>query len=167
MRPAIVWADVLSLPYNALGPDDRMWSMDPIVVFGYTDGRAHIADRAAVPLQVSAAQLAQARGRVKKDKHRVLALGTPNLEKLPGAIEQGIRQCIAHYTEAPPKGARHNFGLAAYERWADMLTNTRNKQSWQRLLPPGRRMYAGLAEQVLVVAELEREAIELMQQAMR
>ncbi|GMR10457.1 MAG: hypothetical protein BMS9Abin28_1278 [Anaerolineae bacterium] len=31
------------------------------------------------------------------------------------------------------------------QMWAMMLTNTRNKQSWERLLDPGSRMYAALA----------------------
>lgn len=144
-RPAILWADVFGLPYNALEHDERMWTMNPIVVFGFDDGYAHIADRAAVPLKVSAEQLARARGRIKKDKHRVLALEPPNWERLPAAVEHGLRDCIALYTEAPPKGARHSFGFAGYDRLAEMLTNTRNKQSWARQLAPGRRMYAALA----------------------
>jgi hypothetical protein len=48
------------------------------------------------------------------------------------------------YTEAPPKGARKNFGFAAYEHWAEMLVNTRNKQSWARYFPAGSRLYAAL-----------------------
>ena len=75
--------------------------------------------------------------RVKKGKYRVLALGATDLSKLPNAIQKGIWQCIALYTEAPPKGGRDNFGFAAYEKWGKMLTNTRNKQSWERMLAPG------------------------------
>lgn len=144
-RPAIVWADQFSLPYNALPADEPMWAMMPIVVYGYQDGKVNIADRAGRPLSATAADLAAARARVKKDKFRVLALGAPDFNKLPGAIQKGIWQCITLYTEAPPKGGRHNFGFAAYEKWAKMLTNTRNKQSWDRLLAPGSRMFAALA----------------------
>jgi hypothetical protein len=72
-------------------------------------------------------------------------LGKPNLSKLTEAIEQGIRQCIRLYVEPPPKGGRDSFGFAAYEKFEAMLTNKRNKQSWQRLLPVGSRMYAALA----------------------
>ena len=82
---------------------------------------------------------------MKNDRFKVIALDGPDLSKLPGAIRKGIWQCIALFTEAPPKGGRDNFGFAAYEKLAAMLTNTRNKQSWERLLPPGRRMYAALA----------------------
>jgi hypothetical protein len=144
-RPAIVWADMFSLPYNGLKMDDQMWAMMPVVVYGYEDGRVHIADRSSAPFSVSADALAQARARVKKDRFRVLALGQPDRDKLPNAIRKGIWQCISLYTEAPPKGGRDNFGFAAYKKLAAMLTNTRNKQSWERLLPPGRRMFAALA----------------------
>ena len=144
-RPAIVWADVFGLPYNALSHDEQMWAMLPIVVHGHTDSEIHIADRSSQSLLITNSELATARARVKKDKYRVLALGAPDLSKLPGAIQKGIWQCIALYTEAPPKGGRDNFGFAAYEKLAKMLTNTRNKRSWERMLAPGSRMFAALA----------------------
>ena len=144
-RPAIVWADMFGLPYNALTPGAQMWAMMPIVVYGIEGELVHIADRASTALTVSVEELARARARVKKDRFRVLALGAPDLSKLPGAIRKGIWQCIALFTEAPPKGGRDNFGFAAYEKLAAMLPHTRNKQSWERLVPPGRRMYAALA----------------------
>lgn len=144
-RPAIVWADAFSLPYNALAPDEGMWAMEPIVVYGVEGGMVHIADRSQQPLTVTVEELAAARARIKKDRFRVLGLGEPNLSRLPQRIEEAIGQCVSLFLDAPPKGARDNFGLAAYTKLASMLTNTRNKQSWQRLLPPGRRMYAALA----------------------
>lgn len=144
-RPAIVWADLFSLPYNRLPADKNWWGMLPLIVYGYEAGKVHIADRSSQPLTVTVEEMAKARARVKDDKFRVLALGAPDLAKLPTAVQKGIWQCIALYTEMPPKGARDNFGFAAYEKWAAMLTNTRNKQSWERLLPPGPRMYAALA----------------------
>ena len=144
-RPAIVWADVFGLPYNALSHDEQNWAMLPIVVHGYVDGEIRIADRSSRSLQITDADLATARARVKKDKYRVLALGAPDMSKLPGAIQKGVWQCIALYTEPPPKGGRNNFGFAAYEKWAKMLTNSRNKQSWERMLAPGSKMYAALA----------------------
>ena len=52
-------------------------------------------------------------------------------------MQKGIWQCISLYTEAPPRGKKDNFGFAALQYWAKMLTNTRNKQSWERLFAPG------------------------------
>jgi hypothetical protein len=144
-RPAIVWADAFSLPYNSPAADQAIWGMLPILVYGYEDGKAYIADRSGKPLTSTADELARARARVKKDKFRVLALGAPDPKKLPGAIQKGIWQCIELFTEPPPKGTRDNFGFAAYQKWANMLTNTRNPQSWELLLAPGSRMYAALA----------------------
>lgn len=144
-RPAIVFADHYSLPYNAMPTHEQMWGYMTLIVFGLEGGCAQIADRSRVPLEVSAAELAQARGRVKKHKHRLLALDAPNLDRLPAAVTQGIWQTISLFCEAPPRGSRENFGLSAYERWAEMLDNTRNKKSWARLLPPGPRLYAALA----------------------
>jgi Domain of unknown function (DUF4872) len=62
-----------------------------------------------------------------------------------GLKSQGIYQCIHLFTEKPPKGATHNFGYAAHQRLADMLVNTRNKQSWERFFTPGVRKYHALA----------------------
>ena len=144
--PALVWADVFSLPYNALYTDPGMWLMYPILVYGYEpdEDQVWIADRSCVPLTITAGELAAARGKVKQDKHRVLTLSAPDPEKLPGAVQKGLWDCIKLYTEAPPKGGRENFGFAAYRRWADLLVKPKEKQSWERVFPAGRPMYAGL-----------------------
>lgn len=144
--PAIVWADLYSLPYNNLSPDEGMWGMMPIVVFGHSDERQRvcIADRARVPLETTPQTLQKARSRVKKMKHRLLTLGPPNAEKLETAVREGIQDCLRLYLEKPPKGAAHNFGFAAYRRWADVLTKPQMRGSWENDFPAGGKMYAGL-----------------------
>jgi hypothetical protein len=145
--PAIVWADAFSLPHNGLDSRQDWWAMFPILVYGYDDeaGSVYIADRSSQPFIVTPAELAAARGRVKKDKHRLLTLEPPDSSKLPVAVQQGIWDCLKRYTEAPVKNAAKNFGLAAFQRWADVLTNPKDKQSWAKIFPPGARMYAGLS----------------------
>lgn len=144
-HPAIVWADYCTLPYNDLPPNVGWWAMQPLVVFGLEDGMAHLADRSRKLLTVSAAEFGKARARVKKDKFRQMTLAAPDLTKLKDAVHKGIWQCVALYTEKPPKGAKTNFGFAAYRHWAAMLTNTRNTQSWARFFPPGPEMWSALA----------------------
>jgi len=144
-HPALIWADMFSLPYNNLPYDERNWGMLPLVVYGCEDGQAYLADRSSRPFVVSAETLQGARGRVKKDEFRVVELGAPDWSRLAAAVTQGIWQCIRLYTEAPPRGKRDNFGLAALQHWAKMLTNTRNKQSWARYFPPGSRLWMALA----------------------
>lgn len=147
-RPALVWADMFSLPHNDLPYDERNWGMTPLLAYGYEDDRAYLADRANQPVVVASSDLQNARSRVKKDKFRVMVLDAPDLSRLPAAVTKGIWQCINLFVEAPPKGKRDNFGLAALQYWAKMLINTRNKNSWTRYFAPGDRMWMALAGNV-------------------
>ncbi|MCI0399533.1 MAG: BtrH N-terminal domain-containing protein [Chloroflexi bacterium] len=144
--PAIVWADIFSLPYNSLPMDEGMWAMFPLIVYGYEEeaNTVCIADRARVPLTITPAELATARGRVKNVKHRLLTLEAPDPDKLPEAVWKGIWDCLKLYTEKPPKGSKNNFGLAAFRYWADLLTKPTQRMSWAKEFPPGEKMYAGL-----------------------
>jgi hypothetical protein len=144
-RYPILWADHFSLPYNGLQSTEAMWGMMPILAIQLEDGSVTLADRSNRPLHIPMADLTQARGRVKEDKYRLMTLDAPQPAKLAAAVQKGISQAIALFTEEPPRGARHNFGFAAYERLAEMLVNTRNKHSWERFFPAGVRMYHALA----------------------
>lgn len=141
----ILWADQFSLPYNGLDPNNSMWIMFPILAVALEGKEVLVADRSSRPLHVSLEQLTKARGRVKEDRYRLITLDAPQPAKLAAAVSNGIYQCLQLFTEKPPRGAAHNFGFAAYDRLADMLVNTRNKQSWERYFPPGIRMYHALA----------------------
>lgn len=143
-RPAIVWADVWSLPYNGVFVDKGMWANFPLVVYGYEDDAVLIADRAAVPLTVTPDEFAAARARVKQDKFRLMTLDEPNPDKLSSSVQMGIWDTLKRYVEPPVKNAKNNFGFAAFERWATVLTKASDKQSWAKVFPPGRAMYAGL-----------------------
>lgn len=143
-RPAIVWADVWSLPYNAVDFDKGIWANFPLVVYGYDDDAVNIADRAAVGLTTTPQEFENARARVKKDKFRLLTLDAPNPDKLSSAVQMGIWDTLKRYTEAPVKNAKNNFGFNAFERWATLLTKSNDKQSWAKIFPPGVAMYAGL-----------------------
>ena len=141
----IVWADQFSLPYNSLPADEPMWGMMPILAVGVDGDRVTIADRSSQPLHLSMAELTKARGRVKEDRYRLITLDAPQTSKLAGAVHKGICQAISLFTEEPPRGGRDNFGFAAYDKLAEMLANTRNKNSWERYFAPGIRMYHALA----------------------
>jgi len=144
----LVWADQFSLPYNNLETNHAMWAMFPILAIALEGDNVLVADRSSRPFRLSMNELTEARGRVKQDRYRLITLDAPQPAKLAAAVSNGIYQCIQLFTEKPPKGARHNFGFAAYQRLADMLVNTRNKQSWERFFAPGVRMYHALAGSV-------------------
>jgi hypothetical protein len=147
-HPALVWLDGFSLPYRLLPHDSKNWMQVPVVVYGIDGDSVYIADRSSKPLIISLDELMQARGRIKDVKFRVISFDAPDMQKLTTAVQKGIWQCISLYTDAPPKGKRENFGLVGMQHLADMLTNTRNKQSWERYFPAGSRMYAALAGNV-------------------
>lgn len=141
----ILWADQFSLPYNCLPANEPMWGMLPVLSVESTGSMVTVVDRSSQPLHLSMEQLTKARGHVKEDRYRLITLDAPQTTKLAGAVHRGICQTISLFTEEPPRGARDNFGFAAYERLAEMLVNTRNRQSWERFFAPGIRMYHALA----------------------
>lgn len=143
-NPAIVWADEYSLPYTHKNPA-AYWNMIPIVVYGIEEDEVLIADRSVKPFRVKMEALTKARARVKDDKFRLITIASPLTSKLVSAVQKGIWQCASLFTDKPPKGARHNFGFAAYEHLAEMLVNKRNKQSWERMFPAGAKLYNALA----------------------
>lgn len=141
----ILWADQFSLPYNDLKPDETMWSPLPMLAVGSDGKTVTVADRSSQPFHVAMDDLTKARGRIKDDKYRLMTIEAPQPGKLAAAVHKGICQTISLFTEAPPRGARDNFGFAAYEKFAELLVNKRNKQSWERFFAPGVRMYHALA----------------------
>jgi hypothetical protein len=151
----LVWADTYSLPYYGLGQSQNaprsVWMMRPVVVVGHEDERDQylLADGSRQPWRVTGAELSKARGRVKKDRYRLMTLEPPNPDRLPAAVQNGLAQCISLFTEDPPKGARDNFGFAAYDKWAKMLVNTKHKHSWARLFPRGPALYQALGASLL------------------
>lgn len=144
--PAIVFADMYSLPYNALEYDEGMWAMLPILVFGYNEDQDEvlIADRSRKPLSVTTSELAEARGRTKKNKYRLLVHEAPHPDKLREAVTAALRDCIENFTQPPPKGSKSNFGFPAFQKWIDLLQKPNQRGSWQKDFEPGPRMYAGL-----------------------
>ena len=157
--PAIVWADMWGLPYNALSFDAGMWAMFPILVYGYdaADDTVNIADRARVGLRATTADLAAARGRAKNNKHRLITLEAPDPAKLPSAVSAGIWDAIRLFTETPPKGSKNNFGLADYRHWVELLTRPKARLSWEREFPLGKNMLAGLTSAYTDIALFGKE----------
>ena len=122
----------------------------PIVVYSYDDEKDEvlIADQSRVPLTVTRAELASARGRIKKEKFQILHLDIPNPDGLPAAVSAGIRDCLKLFTGKPPRGGAKNFGLAACQNWMGLLRSPKGRQSWSKEFPVGPKMFAGLTSVV-------------------
>lgn len=147
---AIVWADMFTLSYNAL-PSSPFPAMMPIVVFAYDIDHelVRIADRAAVPLQATSGELAEARARQSNLKNKMMSFefdngGTFNIKSFPRAVEDAIRTCISLYLEAPPRGPVNNFGLAALEKWAGLVANEKSRKGWPQVFAQPEHLYEAL-----------------------
>jgi hypothetical protein len=143
-QPALVWADVSTLPYNIV--EAGYWSMQPIVVYGADAESVYLADRAAVPLTFDAATFSTARGRVKKERHLLMTVTLPDDARIPAAVRAGLEQSAALFLDGPPVAkAANSYGQKALLRLADVLTQRKDKQSWQKIFPRGRALLSGLA----------------------
>jgi hypothetical protein len=141
----IVWADVFTLGYEVSELGEGMWAMQPLVVTAYApDGEAEIADRAGAPIRVAAETLDAARAKVKKEKHRLVTVDLPEPPELAAAVRDAVGFCRELFTEKPPQGSAKNFGLRGMERWIERLTKPGAKESWAKLFPSGRALFAGL-----------------------
>lgn len=146
--PVVVWGDIVSLGYDSHPISDDYWMVMPFTVYGcdLEAGIVNIADRAQVGLTTSTDSLAAARARIARTKHRIMTIEAPRADKLPSAVEAGIRACIRIFTEPPPFApkAKSSFGFDAYDKWAKLLANDKDKKSWAKMFAPGTRMFAGL-----------------------
>jgi len=145
-QPALVWANRMSMAYSpydgSLGPD--MYEMIPVVVYSVDKGFVHLADQSRAALKVPIKDFTEARGRVKKEKYRMMTITVPAFDKLAQNVDAAIRASVKSFFTSPVKGYASNFGFAAYQRWADILLNNKDKQSWNKIFPAGRNMFAGL-----------------------
>src|SRR5579872_3220839 len=143
---AAVWVDVFSLPYTNLPSNQKIWAMMPVLVHAYDGQSFYVADRSRVSLKLSVEELMAARARVKKDRFRMATFSPPDPKKLPEAITAGIRQCVRLFDGiGAPRGHADNFGFSGFQKWASMLENARNKQSWARVFPSGADLFQALA----------------------
>jgi hypothetical protein len=104
-----------------------------------------VDDRARVPIGIASTLLDEARGKVKKEKFRLVTLEAPDEPDLAGAVTAGVADCVRLFTEKPPRGSANNFGTRSYDRWIKALRNPNGKGGWAKSFPPGRSFFAGLS----------------------
>lgn len=139
-----VWADIYSMPYRGLRREE-MWAVNPIPVLGYEGNDFFILDGASVPIRVSGEVLSEARGRIKKDRYRMMTIEPPDESRLAEGIRRGIETCLALFLDKPPAGSANNFGVAGMRHFAKMLVDAKNAKGWTRTFQPGPRLVQALA----------------------
>ena len=133
-QPAITWLDLASLPYSGFPPELTKYYEHIAVVFGLEAGKAHIGDRASTSLVITEDELARSRAAITSQKHRIVTVAPPrDGADLRAGIIAGINDCVRGMLQPPIT----NFGLKGLEKWADRLTNKKDKQGWPTVFPRG------------------------------
>jgi hypothetical protein len=142
--PAIAWLDGTRLPHRGnVGNQDES-GYHAVTVYTHDDGEALIGDLAPEPIRVAATDLADARGRVRKFRHRLLTLNEgAAIADLEGAIRAGLRATVdgLENPDMGPYSAR--FRLDAVAAPADDLRGG-GKRGWAHAFPRGRRLWVAL-----------------------
>lgn len=143
-NPVIVWADIYSLPYKGLNPEE-MWVMAPLLVVGVEGDDFWVVDGTSSPFILAAEDLAKARARVKKDRFRTYVLEAPDESRVGEGLRAGIHTCVSLFLDAPPAGSKNNFGISGMRYFAQMLTDDKTAKGWGRTFAPGPRLVQALA----------------------
>jgi hypothetical protein len=146
--PCVAWVDMAGLPHRGLPSQFSGGGYHIVTVYSIDDaaGTALIGDLADEPIAIPLSDLTTARGRIKKDKYRVLAVEKSTAKPdLKSEIADALKACQKGLAgEGAPKNAKKNFTLEAVQNWADRLIATKGKDSWEFAFAPGKRMWSGL-----------------------
>jgi hypothetical protein len=145
--PCVAWVDAAALPHRAVPAAYCFGAYHVVTVYRIEEpDTALVGDLADEPVAVPLAALAAARGRIKKDKNRLLSVtGTPGAVDLGAALREGLRACAAGLEgEGAPKSARGNFSLEALRVWGGRLHGSKDKERWERVFAGG-RLWRGLS----------------------
>jgi hypothetical protein len=148
-RPCVVWVDMAHLPHRAL-PHEFSGGGYHIVTAYRIDEVAQsvqIGDLTDGPIAIAAEDLATARARIKKFKHRLLTAGDGAAGadvNLVAALKGGLQACAGGLIDRPLKGFPNMFNLDGLAAWGERLQGARDKEAWERVFTPGGRLWAGL-----------------------
>lgn len=144
----VAWVDATHLPHRAMPGMMSGQGYHIVTVYGIDEGAgtAMIGDLQDDPLPISLADLAIARERIKKDKHRLLSIpASPGVKDLTAIVRNGLRACHDGLGGAGGvKSAARNFSLEALRLWGDRLHGSKDNERWERVFERGPRLWQGL-----------------------
>jgi hypothetical protein len=141
-EPVLVWTDAARLPYSGYTGFGNFYHV--VVAYGLDEagGAVQLADRAPGPVCASLQDFRHARETSWSPKYRSMTVASPQDGADPRvAAEQGIHQCVEQMLTGLGIA---NFGLKGMEKWATILTSTKEKKSWLKVYSPGADLYCAL-----------------------
>jgi len=136
----IAWIDQESLPYFYLRPMYNGCFSHFVTALGLEEGQVWVDDRARKPVLVEADDFAKARARIGSYKNRLLLLESNGGEvDVAAAVTAGIEDCIEHLGRDS-----QTFAIPVYQKWAKMMTDTKNKKGWPVVFKDGKGLYSTL-----------------------
>ena len=147
--PVIAWVDLASLPHR--GMPEALRGRLSHVVTGYEvdeqKNTALIGDLSGDPIAISLTDLEAARGRIRKQRFRVLWIAPRETSPfdLRALIEGGLRRCRDGFRNPAVRGLKSEAQLEAIETWGERFTNSDAKQGWPQMFRPGATLWRALS----------------------
>jgi hypothetical protein len=143
--PCVAWVDLAHLPHRGLPAQLSGGGYHVVTVYAIRDDYALVGDLADAPTAVPLADLAAARGRIAKQKNRLLSVpSAASAPDLAGLVKAGLSACHKALTAKPGKGPLAMSTMEALRRWAERLYGAKDKEGWERLFPTGANFWRGL-----------------------
>lgn len=139
----IAWVEMSGLPYRAVPTTMSGSGYHVLTVYGIDDatGTVTVGDLAAEPDTISLQHLTSARGRIKKDNHRLLALGGERTPRdLRSMVIEGLTACHGGLVE----GRMENFTIKAFERMGMRAFDEKDRERWEKIFPIGHNLLRAL-----------------------
>lgn len=144
----IVWVEVTKLPYMFLSGNPLAYHQ--VVVYGMEGDDVLVGDLGDSVIRMSMEELTEARNSNYAPKFRTVVISEATAKpQLRETLSDRIRVTCSQMLEGLGIA---NFGLAALNKWAQMLTNTKNKKGWPNCFPGGPPLHGAMST---VFAQIE------------
>ncbi len=145
----IVWVDEAKLPY--MFPSGEANAYHQVVVYGMEGYDVLVGDLGDSVIRISMEELIAARTSNFAPRFRTVVITeAPASPDLRTALSDRIRVTCSQMLKGLGIA---NFGLAALNKWAQMLTDTKNKKGWPNCFPGGQPLH-GVMSSVFEQIEL-------------
>jgi hypothetical protein len=137
----IVWVEATKLPYMFMSGKPNAYHQ--VVVYGMEGDDVLVGDLGDSVIRMSMEELTEARDSNYAPRFRTVVIGEATAKpQLREALSDRIRVTCSQMLEGLGIA---NFGLTALNKWAQMLTNTKNKKGWPNCFPGGPPLHGAMS----------------------